>query len=199
MLFYHYTYGKTSRKNANRLSLYYIFGAITAISFILTTTFLLTCGSTLMRWILAGILFGVGILFCRFYFRKGRGTELFLSRKIADSLLKNAKNAKKPSDIFMLGAMSEMPELIFTLPLYVILALSIGNFTDPIMRTSLGIVAVMASAFPFLLIWGFFKSGRNLAEIQRLRVKNKQFIRFFITGCYLIVMALLIATETVGW
>lgn len=195
MLFYHFVCGKTSRKNANHLSFYYIFGAMTTTSVLIASCFVLTIDSGLLRWILAGITLALGFVFCLFYFRKGRNTKLFLGRKLANSLVENTQNVKKMSDAFMLGAMAELPELIFTLPLYVVLALSFGGFTDAITRTSLGIVAVLASTISVLVVWGCFKSGRNLADIQRFRVKNKQFIRFFVTGCYLIMAALLIASE----
>jgi len=195
MVSYHYNCGRMSQKSANRFGVYYIFGTMLATSFLLVATFFLTCDSDLMRWILAGIVFAVGIVFGLFYFRKGRGTRLFLAQKISDSLTKNAQNIKKPSDALMLGAMAKIPELIFSLPLYIVLALCIGSFDDAVLRTSLGIIVIVSSILPMLVILGFFKSGRNLADIQRMRVKNKQFIRLFVVGCYLIIASLLIASE----
>lgn len=195
MLFYHSVYGRTSKKNVNHLSLYYIFGAMTTTSVLVAVCFFLTFDSSLIRWVLAGLVLAAGILFCLFYFQRGRNTKLFLNRKLANSLTKNAQSVKKPSDAFMLGSMAELPELIFTLPLYVVLALGLGGIEDAIARTSLGIIVVLASVISVMIVWGFYKSGRNLANIQRFRVKNKQFLRFFITGCYLILMALLIASE----
>ena len=195
MLFYHHAFGKNSQKRANYLSAYFILGSATAVGILLTVVFMLTVDSAILHWILTGVLVALGILYFLFYFRRGRGTELFLSRKQARSLVATAAAAKSPSDAFMLGAMAEIPELIFSLPVYVALAVGLNWLNDQILRTCLAIVAILCILAPLFITWGFLMGGRNLADLQRLRVKNKLFCRFFVAGCYFILAALLVGLE----
>ena len=195
MLFYHYVFGKNSRKKADNFSSYFILGSAVAVGALICLAFFLTIDSPILRWILSGILVALGIVSLFFYFRRGRGTSLFLPRKGARSLIATAKNIKSPSDAFMLGAMCELPELIFSLPLYVAIAVGIGGFTDGSMRTCLALVVVLCNLLPLFTMWGLFKNHRNLADIQRMRAKNKSFCRLFMAGCYFVLAAILISSE----
>ena len=128
-LFYHYASGKYSAKKTADLSIFFIIGAETFPVLIFSIINFFLCGlsfanlditNTLFLWLISGLLIGLGFAFLFFYFRRGRGTKLFISRKTAKNFDEKAKNVKTRSDAFFLGLMSGAPELPFTLPLYLI-------------------------------------------------------------------------------
>lgn len=197
-IFYHYARGKYSRRKADDLALFFVIGTIvfSAIFFLSLYTVYFSIfyhlpdlEMHLFPWIMAGVFLGLSIVSFFLYFRKSRGTELFISRSIAKHLHSRAKNASSRTDSFLLGLLSGVAELFFTLPLFIIVAIATNNI-DYSIRSVLSLIFIMAPAIPIFSFFTMYHSGYNLAEIQRRRVKNKTFFRFMIViGYFLLVFA----------
>ena len=203
LLFSHYTSGKYSRNKASDLVLFFVLGTETMTTLVLTIMYfvlnaLLSCvkiSGAIWSWVGGGIIIALGILYFIFYFRKGKGTELFISRKCAKSFQKKILGIKERSDAFVLGLVSVLPEMIFTLPVYIVLALKIMMIDESAFaRAGLIILTVLITLLPLAIIRVGLDFGHNLANIQRFRVKNKTFLRIVISILY-IIMAVLIMME----
>ena len=145
----------------------------------------------LFPWIMAGIFLALGFFSFFFYFRKSRGTELFISRSVSKQLVLRAKNINSRSDAFMLGLFSGTAELLFTLPLFIISVAAVNNL-DHSLRPAFALLFIIAPIVPIVSFYAMFHSGYNLAEIQRRRVKNKPFFRLMISiGFILLVISVI--------
>lgn len=198
----HYAAGKYSKSRASFLTLFFILGVETSsaclflCSYLFANMFFLYTfhpNTSIFAWLSAGILIALALvsLFC--YFRPGRGTQLFIPRRFATSLERCAHRVSSRSDAFVLGICSGLCELIFTLPLYVIASVEIMLLgIDYPASYLLALPFVLVPIIPLFFIRWSFKSGRNLADIQRARVHNKPFVRTILFLSYLAIAALII-------
>lgn len=204
-IFYHYASAKNSRDNTLNLSGFFIVGQMMMTMVILFVIyfalyhFLLDnplLNINVFYWILAGILALLGLFLLIFYYRKSEGTELFLSRKMAKNITGRARSAKKASDVFALGMTSGIFELVFTLPVYIVVILEIINFESdnvlyqPLLFFSFVIFSMMST---FATRGQFYRQRKNLAEIVRMRKKNKTFYRIML-GTSFILLAVFIVS-----
>jgi hypothetical protein len=202
-IFYHYASAKRSRDKALDFSSYFIIGAefmaaiVMILLYFVLSEILLTMDESALkiaRYVLAGILGALGIFVLLFYYRRGEGTELFISRKMARALTLQAKNVKKPSDAFLLGLSVGTLEIIFTLPIYIIAVFEIQNFPSKIaLQPLLTFIFIFISVIPSMSIRGqFYRLHRNFAEIMRGRVRQKTFNRIMLGASYILLAVLLI-------
>lgn len=201
----HYASGKYSKNKASDLSIFYIFG----VEIINTTIFLIVyfvlcalASSSLdfnnltIPFCLITAILGLFIFF--FYFRKGSGTRLFISRNLAKKFDEKVRTTKTRSDSFILGVISTIPELFITFPIYFILSIEIMKIgTTPLTRAFLIIIFILFSIFQHLAIHFLKHFNYNLAEIIRFRTKNKLFIRLFLSLLF-ILLSILIFTSKVS-
>lgn len=198
--FYHYALGKKSRKKADDFSLYFILGTeiFIAATFLILCIFIFTfynqidSHTNLFSWILAGIFAFEALFSFFFYYRKGKTTELsFIPRFIEKNLTNHISNIKTRSDAFVLGFISNIPELIFTLPIYIFLIINLIDF-DILPRTMIIILYVVATIFPPILTFSLYHSGHNFADIARLRLRYKPLVRFSLPIIYILLTIILI-------
>lgn len=203
MLFTHYNLGKFSKLKVDDLGIFFILGVetLSAIIFILINSTLralsfseIIFDNQIFSYILAGIMIALGFVILLFYFRKGNGTKLFISRKAARNFDLKAKTVKNRSDAFILGFIAGVPELIFTLPLYLISLIEISKLSFPNLPFStLIFIFVLILAFPLMILHTIEKNNHNLAELVKTRFKNKNFFRLFISILYFLIAILIIA------
>ena len=207
-LFYHYASGKYPAKKVSDLSIFFILGVETLpvlvfiiLSFasraLLFTDITLTENITIAT--IAGLLFALSFSIFFFYFRRSKGTELFISRKTAKRFIRRASNVKKRSNAFFLGLTSGLPELIFTLPLYLIIFIEASNNFKVTSSSAILLAFVLFIIAPIFLTYAYFRNGNNLANFERLRVKNKFFFRSFIASLYALLAILLIIFRMSLW
>ena len=204
-LFSHHVSGKYSRLKASDLTIFFIVGAETAITLILLTIYVVLANSALLAyvtttrcfaWIIAGILAAIGLLILFCYFRKSPGTELFISRRLAQGYQHKITTVKSRSDAFILGFFAALPELIFTLPIFIISTIVIMQIgPDPLARAGLIVLVAICAILPLFIIHSSFAIGHSLADFIKFRFRNKPFFRFCLCFLYLLV-ALLIVLET---
>lgn len=202
MLFTHFNLGKFSRKKAEDLSIFFIFGVETmfALIFIFINSVFYLLSSTeiifenaIFNFIFAGIMLALCLATFLFYFKKGSGTKLFISRKTAHNFIQKAKTAKNRSDAFLLGFIAGIPELLFTLPLFTVSYIEISKLSFPYLSFSaLILVFILISVIPLFIIYVLESTNHNLAELEKSRIKNKTFFRVFISTLYLLLAILII-------
>ena len=201
LIFRHYASGKYSHKKVDSFTLLFLLGieTFTTVMFLSIYSFYFSifyhfpnAELHFFPWVMAGICIALSITsFLYYYHRKSRGTDLFIRRKHAKSLVYRAKNVKTKSDAFMLGCFSSIAELIFILPLFILAVVSINEF-DVLPRSPFAFLFIISSIIPLIPIIVLYNTGHNIAEIERRRIKDKPFFRFIIPlGYALLAFALL--------
>lgn len=205
MLFYHYALGKHSKKTADDLSLFYLAGVESFIILVFLAVYyavFLVClnipnfTTGPFAWIMSVILLALAIFSLFFYFKKGPSMSLFIPRKLAKAYEYHTRDIKTRRKAFFLGFISLIPELFMTLPLYIISTIEIMkwnelHFPRPLLIL-LGLIIILSN---LLLTRLLFRSDHNLAEIDRLRRKNKTFIRIILAILYTVLAILIICQE----
>ena len=199
-LFTHYAIGKYGRKKASYITTFYILGVETVAACLFMSTLLfsnllffysMSPGTSYLSWVMAGIMVALAIASFLYYFRGGNGTKLFIPRNCAATLENYAREANSRSDAFILGALSGVLEMPFTLPLYIIGAFSVIELTAsfPICQL-LALAFVIVPTIPLFVIRLKYRAKYNLAEIQRARVHDKKFVRILMCFSYAAIAVL---------
>ena len=200
-LFYHSGLSKSSASKTDDLSLSFILGSelfsatifIAIYSAILSLSFIDESIRNILSWVLIGFLFIEIPAIIFLYYRKGKGSSLFISRKSAINLSRHAESIKNRTDAMLLGMFSGVAELPFTLPLFVIVsneAIGLTNGQNGILI----IIYIIVTTIPLFIIRRCFRSGLNLADIARFRAKNKLFFKIILAFGYLLLATTLITT-----
>lgn len=197
LLLYHASLGKNVRAKTKKLASSFIAGS-TLMNFLLlgTTLFLvltLSPGGVFpypVYVILFGLLIALGIVAWLFYYRRKGSTELWVPRHLARYIDSRAKSTNDSHEAFSLGLLVPLSEILFTLPLLFLSADAILHLSTIYQAVGLVIFTVFGT-LPLLILRAFIRKGRNVAEVQRWRLKNKTFFRFF-TGMGFMILAIFI-------
>ena len=184
-MLYHFASGKKGKRYADALTFYYVVG-ILGITAPLATAFLSVPNTELVRTIMSGVSFALAFLALVFYYRYKKGSQLYLSRKTVEVLNAGAKRAHA-SDAFMLGVASGLIEFVFTIPLYLIICVEVSSLERIDLQIAMISLAVLAGVVPVFLYHTLFYRGLNLADIGRIREKNKNFYRYLMFICYVLI------------
>lgn len=186
LLLYHASLGKHIPKKTRQLVSNYIAGigtlvllALTGIAFILE------------RWlggklyteellIVIGMLVALALAVWVFYFRWGKSTELWLPRTVARFINHRAKETNSDTEAFSLGLLTSLAEVPFSLVLIVVAANSILALPGEQQLIAVALYTVIA-ILPPIILRAAIRRGKTVVDIQRWRVKNKNFFRV-ITG-----------------
>lgn len=132
----------------------------------------------LVVWAIAcGLVLGIGVAVWLFYFRKEKGTKLWIPRSMADHLSSRSKATKHSPEAFSLGLTSVVAELIFIIPSMTISALVLLQLPSMWQLIGIGIYVVI-SLLGLLVIWSLVGGGYSLSKIQKWREDNKGFMQF---------------------
>ncbi len=194
LLLYHASLGKNVRKKTKTLASSFISG-VTLMNFLLLGTALFLIASLtssgvlsdLGHVILFGLLVALGIIAWFFYYKRKDSTELWLPRHLARFIDSRAKLTNDTSEAFSLGLLVPLSEILFTLPLLALAGDAILRL-DPLFQAVGLVIYTIFGTIPMLALRFSIRKGRNVAEVQRWRLKNKNFFRFF-TGAGFIVLA----------
>lgn len=191
---------KRSHAAVLRLTTAFVCGAgvmtILLLSFIaLVVMQLLDGGQTpQLVWAIAcGLLFGIGVAVWLFYYRRQKGTTLWIPRPVATYLSERTKATKHSAEAFGLGLVSVIGELIFIIAPLLISALVLIQLPALWQLAGIGIYTVI-SLLSLVIIWVLIGSGHQLSRIQLWREKNKHFLQFaagsglLILGFYVYVL-----------
>lgn len=150
-------------------------------------------GIPLVAWAAgAGLMIGMGVAVWVFYYRREKGTSLWLPRGIARHLADRTKATKSSAEAFGLGLTSGIGELIFTIAPILITALVLIQL-EPLWQLVGIALYTLVSLLSLLIVYVMVGGGHKLSKIQKWRENNKRFLQFaagaglFILGFYLYV------------
>ncbi|MFZ2835867.1 MAG: hypothetical protein WAZ21_00920 [Candidatus Saccharimonadales bacterium] len=190
---------KRSHSKLMRLIGGFIFGAgvmtMLLLSFISLVLLHIFNGSSVLAlaWVMdCGLLFGIGIAVWLFYYRRQRGTTLWIPRSAASYLSERTKVTKRSAEAFGLGLTSVISELLFIIAPVVTSALVIISLPPLWQLTGIALYTAI-SLLSLLIVSVLVGGGHKLSLIQKWREKNKTFLQFcagsglIILGFYLYV------------
>lgn len=192
LLLYHASLGKHVKKRTKNLVSSYIAGVgslvflgIAAVAFILDRYFEKPLWTEELIIVVA-MLVALAIATWGFYYRRGRSTELWLPRSVARFIDKRAKETNSNTEAFSLGVLTSLAEMPFTLVLTVIAANSTLALPTPYQLLAVVLYTVVA-IIPPIIVRLAVRRGQTIADIQRWRVKHKNFLKI-ITGVGFLVL-----------
>lgn len=124
-----------------------------------------------------GILFGVGLAVWLFYYRKDKGTTLWVPRHIANFLASRSKHTKSTAEAFALGLSTVLGELLFIIAPLGVAVLAILPL-DPQLQLIAILLYTIISLAPLALVTILVSGGHKLSSIQKWRETNKHFLQF---------------------
>lgn len=129
-------------------------------------------------WAIAcGLLIGVGLAVWFFYYRREKGTSIWIPRQFARHLSDRSKATKDPTEAFSLGMTSVFSELLFILAPLAISALVLVQLPPVWQLVGIGLYTVV-SLLTLFSVWVFISSGHRISAIQQWRENNKHFLQF---------------------
>lgn len=132
----------------------------------------------LVVWAIAcGLVFGIGIAVWLFYFRKEKGTKLWIPRPLAEHLTGRSRATKHSAEAFSLGLTSVISELLFIIPSMAISALVLLELPSVWQLTGIAMYVVI-SLSGLLVVSSLIGSGHSISKIQKWREDNKKFLQF---------------------
>lgn len=193
---------KTSHSKLLRLTNSFTFGVAVMTLLLLTfTAFVL--GSSfgahvpLLAWAIScGLLIGLGIAVWSFYYRREKGTSLWLPRGVAHYLSDRTKNTKSSAEAFGLGLTSVTGELVFIFAPLLVSAMVLVTLTPALQLVGIALYTLI-SLLSLLIVNGLIGSGHKLSRIQKWRENNKHFLQFA-AGCGLIILGIYVYVNQIA-
>jgi len=136
--------------------------------------------------LVCGLLIGVGLAVWFFYYRRDKGTTLWIPRGMARHLSERSKQTKHTAEAFSLGLTSVLSEILFIAAPMIVSALVLIQLPGMWQLVGIAIYAVI-SLLTLLSIWILIGSGHKLSDIQKWREKNKHFLQFSAGGALAIL------------
>lgn len=131
--------------------------------------------------ITCGLLIGVGLAVWFFYYRREKGTSLWIPRSFARHLSDRSKATTSSAEAFSLGLTSVMSELLFIATPMIISALVLIQLPGAWQLIGIAIYSII-SLLTLFSIWVLISSGHRLSAIQKWREDNKHFLQFAAGG-----------------
>jgi hypothetical protein len=181
--------------NARLLSLnfWYIFGCIVMITLLQLSVIVLlrlgmTHSATITTVVTLSLVPLVALLVVLLYYRRGRGTQLWLPRPAAQYITDRAKRTKSSVEAFTLGMATVVTELPFAIAPLAIVAFALQGFrVDRWFTMSLGYS--LAVCAPLIFVAFYLSSGHKISSIQRWREDSKGFLKWTSASALLILTA----------
>lgn len=142
-----------------------------------------------------GLLIGLGIAVWAFYYRREKGTSLWLPRSVARYLSDRTKATKLSAEAFGLGLSSVVGELLFILAPIIISALVLIQL-EPLWQLAGVAIYTVISSLSLLIVYVLVGSGHKLSRIQKWREANKRFLQFA-AGSGLIILGFYVYVDQV--
>lgn len=145
----------------------------------------------------SGLLVGLAVAIWLFYYRRGKGTVLWIPRSFSEYLTDRTKVTTHTVEAFGLGLTSVFAELVFIIGPVLIAALAIIQLPFALQVPGV-ILYTLLSLLPLIIIWMLINEGYSISRIQSWRERNKHFLQFT-AGLGLIILTILIySVEIIG-
>ena len=186
-----------------RLNLSYLFGAsvITILLFCgLAYLMLLTVGQNIqLAWLGLAILnIVIGISVMIFYYRRSKGTGLWIPNAMAHYLNKRVKKTDYAAEAFTLGAgsvLAEFPFIVGPLSLAVLYTLTLGSADVQIQALMIYCLIALSPLFTIVALVG---AGHKVSHIQKWREDNKLFLQYCAGSGLVILGAFVFVDKFIG-
>ncbi len=193
---------QTAHNRLMRLTSGFVLGAFVVIvllvSFgVMVISLSLPDSSPAFWTIVCGLLAGVGLAAWVFYYRRSKGTTLWIPRSFAKYLSGRARSSRNPAEAFGLGMSSIISELLFCFAPMLVAAALISQLSDwwPLVAIfGYGLIAVLPQIIVLFMIGG----GVSISKIQKWREQNKYFLQFMAGGFLLVLGVYLYVTMVVS-
>lgn len=179
-----------------RLNFAYIIGVVT-ISFLILNLVLqiLSAGHTSdisPLWpIICFSLVIIGIVVMLNYYRRAKGTVLWIPRRQAEYLSSRAKKTKHSFEAAALGGMTVIAELPISLVFYLTIGLLIHILASDSSSLWWALAYSISISLPLIAMVFMVGGGYRISQIQRWREHNKTFLKYT-TGIGMIAAAVYI-------
>ena len=183
-----------SYRRLMELNLAYLTGAslVTALLFagLAYVTILITPGDFSLLWYTASVLnIAIGLTVIIFYYRRSKGTGLWIPRQMATYLTERTKKTKSGAEAFTLGAgsiLAEIPFLVGPISIAILYSFSHSSATMQIANFTL---YLLISLLPLVVIVSMVGAGHKISTIQKWREENKLFLQYC-AGSGLIILGI---------
>lgn len=203
LILYHASAGRHLTAKTRNLSGSFVSGVGLATFFGLSATcFLLVylAQGVLPDFLLISIIFILmllAIFMWFFYYRHGHTTELWLPKAAAKFVTSRARATRSNTEAFSLGVLTFILELPLSAVLLVMAANSI--LALPAVWQLLAILGfTLVSMIPLFVMQACFRTGRTVVDVQRWRLKNKNFLRLVSGVGFLVLAIFILAFEVIG-
>ncbi|HAC56485.1 TPA: hypothetical protein DCF80_03205 [Candidatus Saccharibacteria bacterium] len=182
------------------LNVWYILGVATTIAMLqlgamATYRSATSTDSTLATVVTFSVIPLIALLMVFVYYRRGRGTQLWLPRPAAEYITTRAKKTKSSVESFALGATTAVVELPFALAPLAIVAFAFQGFNAE-HWLQLAIGYALAVTLPLIFVALFLSSGHKVSSVQRWREDAKGYLKWtsaitlFVVMIYVTVLQL---------
>lgn len=181
------------------LNFWYILGVASMIATLLVGAialhrWALSVDPHLATTVTVGVIPFIAILTVLFYYRRGRGTQLWLPRPAAEYITGRAKKTTSSVEAFALGMSTAVAELPFAIAPLAIVALAFQNFAVEYwfhLATAYAFVVVM----PLIFVAFYISSGHKLSSVQRWREESKDYLKWTSAGALLLLTIYLLVLQ----
>lgn len=144
-----------------------------------------------------GLMFGVAVSVWLFYYRKEKGTTIWVPRPVASYLTHRTKKTKLSGEAFGLGLTSILGEILFIIAPLTVSALVLIQLS-PLWQIVGILLYTEISLISLTIVWLLIGGGHNISKIQKWRESNKTFLQFS-AGTGLIILGIFVyVTEILG-
>lgn len=183
------------------LSFWYILGVVSAITALLLLVIaaeqaFMAYSSQMATIVTLGILPVVALLVVLFYYRGGRGTQLWLPRPAAEYIVSRAKKTKSSTEAFALGMTTVVAELPFVIAPLAIAAFMLHGFASQ-KWLAVSLLYAVVVALPLIFVGLYLSSGHKISSVQRWREESKDFLKWT-SAAALVVLTLYLAVLQMG-
>lgn len=203
LLLYHASLGKFVRNKTRNLADSFIAGvgiilflSLGAASFIINST---RRGSLVPEVLaaLVGVLIALAIIAWFFYYRRGKSTELWLPKTVSKFIKRRAEETKTNTEAFLLGVLSCFAEMPFSIVLIIVTANSVTE-TPIEYRWLMLVLYILLAIMPLIIMRLAVRRGQTVVDIQKWRVKNKNFLRIISGFGFLILAVFVLVFKLMG-
>ncbi|MBR1802184.1 hypothetical protein IJ768_03100 [Candidatus Saccharibacteria bacterium] len=203
LLLYHASLGKHIRKKTKFLVSNYIFGSallicltVTTIAFLIATLTESSLSTTCMA-VMASVLLMLALLIWFFYYKSRRSTELWLPKSVARHINNRAKLTESNVEAFSLGMLTAFAEMPFSFVLMLVAGNSVVLL--PFEWQFLSILGyTFIAILPLFVLRFFIRRGSTVVDVQKWRVKNKNFLKAMSGTLFLTLAIFIIAFRILG-
>lgn len=150
----------------------------------------------LLAWaVVCGLLLSLGLAVWLFYYRREKGTSLWIPRSLARYLNSRSKATRRSAEAFSLGLASVVMELLFILAPMLVSAMVLVELPALWQLVGLAVYTVVSS-LSLLIVWALIGSGHTLSRVQKWREDNKRFLQFA-AGSGLLVLGFYVYVDQV--